>query len=901
MSHRRESRRRFRLPRSLRDLVGRELDEEVSLHLELRARELEARGLSPEEARREAQRRFGSVEALRREARKRERTIHVRDRLGDLVRDLRFALRGLRRNPTFAAAAILTLALGIGATTAIYSVVHPVLFEPLPYPQPDRIVTVWERDGNGDRMNVGFTTYLDVAERVRSLESAAALRPWQPILTGDGSAERLDGQRVSWTFFRTLGVAPALGRDFQAEEDAPQTERVAILSHSLWRTRFGGDPEVVGRAILLDGNPTTVIGVLPADFESLLRPEARIWAPLRYDVSQSWACRSCRHIRAVARTAPGVTVDAVNREVEALAATLRQEHPTEYPQEGEAGMEVVPLQTELTREVRPALLAVLGAVALVLLVACANVSHLLLARAAQRHGNLAIRAALGESRARVVRSLLVESLVIALFGGLLGLAIAVAGVEVLVQMAPPEVPRIDQVSVDAQVLAFALALTTAAGLAFGLVPALQVTRKRLWGRLARATGSRSTIGAPRGHRAALVVAEVALTLLLLVGTGLLLQSLVRLLSQPLGFESDRLVTMQLQATGARFETDEDVRSFYDRLLAEVRAVPGVESAALTSQLPLSEDFDKYGIEFRSRPLANPEDGPSAHRYAVSSGYLRTMGIRVLRGRGLEAGDFASGPDGQGSRPVVLINDTFARRELGDTDPIGEEVLVGGGDENPWRVVVGVVADVRQVSLAAESDAVYVPNRQWPWSDALRTLVVRTEGSDAGPDRLAAVGRSVRERIRALDPDLPVTRVATYDDLVAASTARTRFALLLFEIFAGVAVVLAAIGIFGVLAGVVAEREREIGVRTALGASRHGILWMIVGRGLRLAAAGAVLGLAAAAGFGRFLESQLYGVSGLDAATYAGVTLLLLSVATVACWVPARRATRLDPVSALREE
>lgn len=894
-------RRRFRLPRSLRDLTGSELDEEVEFHLEARARDLESRGLSPEAARREARRRFGSVEALRREARQRERTIRLREGLADLGRDVRLAVRGLRRSPTFTAAAVVTLALGIGATTAIYSVVDPVLFDPLPYPQPERVVMVWERMPERGRSNVGFATYRDVAERSRSFEEVAAFGTLSTVLTGEGAAERLEGQRVAWRFFRTLGVTPALGRDFRPEDDLPDAEPVAIVSHALWRSRFGADADIVGRTVLLYDRPVAVVGVLPASFESLLEPGADVWTPLNYEVSQERACRSCRHLRVVARLAPGATREGADREVKALSAALFEEYPADYPDTAGQGMEVVRLQDELTRTVRPALLAVLGAVGLVLLVACANVSHLLLGRAARRRGELAIRAALGETRARVVRSLLVESVVLAACGGLLGVAVAFGGVELLVALSPPGLPRIDQVALDGGMLAAAVVLTLGVGLVFGLLPAVYATRKRVWRRITRSSGSRITQGAPRSQRAALVVGEVALTLVLLVGAGLLLQSLVRLLSQPPGFETEGVLTLQVEAWSDRYETAADVHAFYERLLEEVRAIPGVESASATSQLPLSGDFDAYGIQFRANPQDDPQQGPDGYRYAVGSGYLETLGIRLLRGRSFEAADFQVATAGAERPPVVILNERLARSALGSLDPLGQEVQVGGGDDNPWRTVVGVVADTRHVSLAEEADAVYLPAPQWRWADSPRTLVVRLRHGGAGPVALSGMADAIRERVRALDADAPVTRVATLEELMVSTTARIRFALLLFALFAAVAVVLAAVGIFGVLASVVTEREQEIGVRSALGASRGEILRMIVSQGLRLSVLGAGLGLAGALGFSRFLESLLFGVSRLDPATYAAGTLLLLAVAALACWIPARRAARLDPVMALRAE
>ncbi|HET9982737.1 MAG TPA: ABC transporter permease [Longimicrobiales bacterium] len=862
--------------------VEREMAEEIGFHLEMEARRLEAeRGLAPEAARREAARSFGGVDQYA-EATRDARGVRP---VEDLLRDVRLAARLLVRAPGFTVVAVLTLALGIGANTAIFSVVRPILFESLPYPGAERIVMVWERGLDGEKTNTGFATYADVARESRSFEAVAAVRDWLPTVTGRGEPERLDGQRVSWTYFRVLGVAPALGRGFDAAEDAPGAERVVVLSHGLWRSRFGGDAGIVGRKVTLDGSPWTVVGVMPAGFENLLDPKARLWAPLRYDASLAWACRTCRHLRAVGRLRQGVAVGAAAREMDALSARVVSEHPTEYPR---AGFRLVPLREEVAGGVRPVLLAVLGAVALVLLLACANVMNLLLARAAQREAEFSIRTALGASRGRLVRQLLAESLLLALVGGAASMAVAVPGVRALVAISPAGLPRLDAIRVDARAAGFAFALTTLVGVLFGLLPALVAGRGELNERIQR--GTRRIAGTSRRLRGALVVAEVALALVLLVGAGLLLKSVSRLLAVSPGFDAHGLLTVQVQTSGPRFADDTATHAFFDRVLEGVRAVPGVESAALTSQLPLSDDFDQYGVHSESWSRANPEQDPSAHRYAVSDGYLQTMGIPLVRGRALTARDRADAP------PVVLINESFARRGWPGEDPIGQRVRMGSATEGAWRTIVGIVGDVRQVSLAAEQpDAIYVPEAQWPFADGALTLVVRTRG-DA-----AALLPALRRAVHAVDKDQPITRVATMERLVADSAAQRRFALLLFGAFAAVAVALAGAGLYGVLAGGVVERMREIGVRAALGASRAEIVAMVVRRGLALTTVGLVLGLAAALAATRLLDGLLFGVSASDPLTYAGVAGVLVLAALVACWVPASRAARVDPASTLRAE
>jgi putative ABC transport system permease protein len=802
-----------------------------------------------------------------------------------LMNDLRFALRLLARQPGFTVVAALTLALGIGATTAIFSAVYPILLAPLPFPQADRIVMVQERDPDGSASNVGFATFRDVVDASRSIETAAAYGDWQTVITGHAEPERLEGQRVSATFFRTLGVAPALGRDFLAPEDVRGAPRVTILSHALWRSRFGGDSTIVGRQIDLDGNAFTVVGVLPATFESVLDPRARLWTTLRYDVALPYACRTCRHLRMVARLKPGVRLETVRRELNVISQRLVADHPTDY---ASPGFLVPTLREQVTGGVRPALLAILGAVGLVLLIACANVTNLLLARSGQRHGEFAVRTALGAAHGRMVRQLLTESLLLAALGGALGVGVAVIGVRILVVLSPPDLPRLQTIGVNGPVLLFAVLVSTLVGLIFGLAPAVQAVRGDVHLTLQRST--RRTTRGRRVSRMALVVSEMALALLLLVSSGLLLRSMMRLFAVAPGFSPDGVLTLQVQTGGPRFATDSATWAFFDRVLAAVRDVPGVAAAAFTSQLPLSGDYDAYGIHVQSKPRANPEEDPAAFRYAITPGYLETLHIPLLRGRSFVATDRANQP------PVALISETFAHRAWPGEDPIGARIRVGDPTTGPWRTVIGITGDVKQVSLAAEQpNAVYVPETQWQFADFAMSLVVRTRGEPT------ALVPALRHAIWAVDKDQPIVRVAMMDRLVAATAATRRFTLVLFEVFAAVALALAAAGIYSVLSGMVVERRQEVGVRAALGASRADILMMVVREGLGLASAGVAIGLGAAVALTRFIHGLLYGVPPIDPLTYSGVAAVLVIVAIAACWVPAWRAARLDPAEVLRAE
>ncbi len=801
--------------------------------------------------------------------------------------DVKYAARMLARSPGFTVVAVLTLALGIGANTAIFSVVNPILFEPLPYLHPDRIMMIWDVF-DGARSEVTFHTYREIAERNLSFEALAILEPWQPTTVGPVEPERLDGQNVGYDYFRALGVTPEIGRDFQPSDGAFRGPKVAILSYGLWQRRFGSDHAIVGRQITLDGDSYTVIGVMPGRFENVLAPRVEIWRPAQYDpghITDTNTTEWGHHLRMVGRLRPGVSLAQARADLDLIARTPVAEFPRPRWAALRFGFISDSLQGNLTRSVEPALLAVLGAVMLVLLIACVNVTNLLLARGALRGGEFAIRAALGAGRMRMVRQLLTEGLVLSAAGGALGVLVAAWGVQALVALSPPELPRLAAVGLDRNVLIFALGITTLIGLAVGMVPALHASRSDLQAGVRR--GPRGTSGGRQLTRCSLVVLEVALALVLLVSAGLLLRSATRLLTVDPGFNTSRLLTMQVQTSGHKFRDHKVTRQFFVRTLEEARDVPGVSSAAFTSLLPLTDDtqFGVYGTEFEK-----DKNSYDTFRYVVTPGYFETMGIRLRSGRFLDQRDVAGAPF------AVVISEALAKQEFGDQDPLGQRVRVGGFPNWPWYTIVGVAGDVRQVSLAAGNlKAAYItPEQSW-FADQAMSLVVRTRG-DA-----AALVPAITKAVWSVDKDQPIVRIATADDLLAASAAERHFVLILFEAFSIVALALAAVGIYGVLSGSVAERTREIAVRLVLGAQRRDVLAMVLHSGMTLTVIGCVLGLAAAVGVTRFLTFLLYGISPLDPVTFIGIPVLLAAVALLACWIPARRAARVDPMVALRYE
>ena len=869
-----------------RSQMESEMDAELRFHMEAYAEDLVRSGMAREEATRRARLEFGGVERVKEEGREARGVSLVES----LLRDLRYGTSNMLRTPGFTAITVLTLALGIGATTAIFSAVNPILFESLPYPRPERIMVISEFGADSSRTRVAFHTYRELAARSRSFETLAVTKIWQPTLVTPREPERFDGQFVSAGYFRVLGVPPFLGRDFEPSDDRFHGPHVVILSDALWRRRFGGDAAIIGRKITLDDNSYTVIGVMPNTFENVLVPSAELWTPLQYDpghIADSQTKEWGNHLRMAGRLQPGASIDQASRELKAIVGDPVPEFPRPPWASHQQGFIVNSLQDDVTRSVKPALLAVLGAVLLVLVIACVNVTNLLLARGVRRRAEFALRTALGAGRTRLIRQLLTESLLLAATGGVAGMAVAQLGVRALVALSPAELPRVNSIGVDGPVFAFGLGITTLIGLVVGLIPALRASRNEP--QIALQESSQRTVGGHRRTRSALVVVEVALALVLLVSSGLLLRSLQLLFAVAPGFDASRLLTMQVQTYGRRYDDDATCNRFFAQALEAVRNVPGVSAAAFTSQLPLSGDADVYGVQFEN--ASDPNDVEPAFRYGVAPGYFETMGIPLRRGRLFNAQDAAGLP----MRPV-LINESLAKRRYPGQDPIGQRIRFGGAPNRPWDIIVGVAGDVKQTSLAvSQSDAVYVTTAQWLWADGTQWLVVRTRG-DA-----AALAPAVRQVIWSVDKDQPVVRVATMEGLLAASAAQRHFALILFETFALVALMLAGAGIYGVLSGSVAERTREIGVRLALGATNQSILALVIRQGMTLTGIGVAFGLAGAAAASQAIAAMLFGVSPLDPVTYLGVIVLLAAMSVIACGVPALRAMRVDPIVALRYE
>ena len=799
------------------------------------------------------------------------------------VGDLRHAARLLRRSPGFTLVSVVTLGLGIGATTAIFSVIKPILIEPLPYPDPQQLAMVWEQGGGGRRDNVGFATYRDMVAQSTTIQSAAAVGSWLALINAEGVPERLNGDRVSWTYFRTLGVTPALGRDFTKEEDFPGRHFEVILSNGLWRRAFGGDSAIIGRQIPIGGTPMTVVGVMPAGFQNVLSPEAQIWRVLGYN-DQPWACRTCHHLRMIARFKPGVTIDAGLAELDAIHRRLAVAYPREY---FAPGAYVIPVLQEVTRRFRPALLALSGAVVALLLIAIANVSSMLLARGVRRDEEFAVRTALGAGRARLTRQLLTEALLLSILGGVAAILIAMVSIPALVANLPAEIPRLSEVRFSSSAFALASILIFVVTFVTGLVPAGSRRASELAAALR--SGRRSAGGTRHLARSGLVVGEVALALMLLVGCGLLARSVSGLLAVNPGFRVGQTLTMEINSVGPAYATDTAVFMYQDRVREAVSRIPGVLSVAISSQIPMGGNTDRYGVHAPDKVGNNPEKSPSGDRYTVTPGFIETLGIEITSGR-----DFTAREAMDTSNYVVLLSDALAHKLWPGENPLGKVVRLGGFN-SPDRRVIGTTANVRGTGLdATDLEQVYLPQRQWS-SDNQAILVVRTQGDPAG------LASTVRRVVREIDPTQPVVRVATMDQLIATSTAQRRLALVLFAVFGGTALLLAIAGIYGVLAGRVVERTREIGLRSALGATPRDILALVVGQGARLAALGLAIGLVAALALSRFLQSLLFGVGPQDPVTLSGVVLFLGLITLAACLIPAARALRVEPTEALRSE
>jgi putative ABC transport system permease protein len=792
-----------------------------------------------------------------------------------MLQDLRVALRLLAKNRTFTAAACLTLAIGIGGTTAMFTVVDAVLLRPLPFPEPERLVWGWGKFPLGDSASISPPDFQDYRRDARKLRVAAMTSfVTQGALAGEGEPENVGSALASAGFFEVLGVRPALGRGFVAGDEQEKQPRVAVISHALWQRRFGGDAGVLGRTLVLDGRDVTLVGVMPAGFR--FPAGAEVWTPLAL-AGEEAQVRRFHFLRIVGRLDGTATLAGAQAELDTIAARLAAEHP-----DSNRGWTVrlQLLRDQMVGSLRPAVLVLFGAMACVLLIACANVASLLLAKSASRRREMAIRAALGAGRRRLVRQLLVESVVLALVGGAAGVALAYWGVQGLRLLAPAGTLGMDQATVDGRVLAFALVLSVATGVLFGLAPARETSRLDLRGALGERSG-----GAPRRRtRAAIVVAETGVAVMLLAGAGLMLRSVAELLRVDSGFDAESVLSATVRLPDARYAADGLVQSFAARLVEQARVLPGVRQAAVTSRLPLAPQGGDTYFTVEGEP--EPAQKPTADIRAVGPGYFETMGIRILRGRDVAAADAPGAPT------VVVVNEPFVRAFLGRRDPLGRRLRIDMGRTLDAEIV-GVVAGIRQYSPGfAPNPAMYVAMDQVP--NPLVNLVVR------GGTDLASTAAAIRTVVRGLDRGLPVEVVAL-EERLARATAATRLRAALVGGFAGTAILLAAVGVYGLMAGFVADRRREIGLRMALGARVEDVMRLIFREGARLAGAGLLLGIAAALALGRALSSLLFGIEPWDPVTFVGVAALVALVAAVACSMPARHAARIDPSRALRED
>ena len=868
------------------DAADRRLDEEIALHLELETERHRAVGVATGEARRRALAAFGGVQRVREEHREVRATRWVEE----TRRDVRIALRALRRTPAVSGAAIVTLALGIGANVAIFSAVEAVLLRPLPFAEPGRLVMLWEEnpDRGWQQQTAAPANVLDWREQVAAFADVGAYASFESslTLTGEGEPRQLEAVAVTGNLFDVLGVRALHGRTLRDAETWRTGERVAVLAHRAWREHFGGDPGVVGRLVELNGRPVRIVGVMPERFTHP-RPEVDLWVPTAWDPASRAEIyfRRAHWMRPVARLAPGASAEQASAELRQVAARLMVEHPETNTRMG-AGL--TPLHEFLVGDTRTPLLVLLAAVAILLLLACVNVGNLLLVGAAARARETALRLVLGAGRPRLVRQALVECLVLAALGGVAGLVLGWVGTRTLAALQPPGLLPLGRLDVNWRVLGYVFAVTTASGLLFGIAPALWNGR-RLPADALRA-GGRPASDDRRARRwgGTLVVAQVALALMLAVGAGLLVRSVRELRQVAPGFDGRGVLTASTSLPGARYDTNEKVDAFWVALVERARALPGVEAAALVRQLPLT--VPSWSSSFTALGWPAERVGMEVVHREVSPGYFRALRVPLLRGRDLADDDRGDAP------AVVVVNDALARRYFPGEDPVGQRIAFDDVPDSTsvWRTIVGVVGSERQAELSAEPrPEIFAPVAQDRVS--AMTLVVRAAGEPT------ALALALRRLVGELDPRLAVASVQTMDDVRRASLARERFLMTLLLVFAGVGLALSIVGVYGVLAQLVARRMREIGIRVALGAHAGRVRWDVVRHGLALTAAGLVLGTAAALAGTRALGALLYHVPSHDPATYATVALILVATSLAAAWWPAARASRADPIAVLRNE
>ncbi|MFZ0333305.1 MAG: ABC transporter permease [Candidatus Acidiferrales bacterium] len=798
----------------------------------------------------------------------------------------------MRKPPGFAAVAILTLALGIGANTAIFSVLDAVLLKSLPYPDPSRIVLVWgvER-GASDRSQVSATDVMDWRSQNNVFEDVSTYGNWDPTLTGRGDARRIPAMLTGDGYFKVMRAKPILGRTFTPEENIDGKDREVILSYGFWKSEMGGDSKVVGKSLVLNGIPHTIVGVLPASFRSLplsllTSPAAQIYRPVgeNYDNKN----RSARHLRAIARLKPGVTVAQAQAEMSLITARLSKQYPddnTDY------SARVAPMKADLAGGLRPTLLILFGAVGFVLLIACANVANLLLARGAARQREIAVRSALGASRTRLLRQLLTESVLLSVIGGAVGVFLALWGTGWIATLGQEVFPDLNGITVNLPVLFFTFGVALLTGFVSGFAPAHRAARLNISGALKEGSRSFGTAGQNR-LRDALVISQIAFALVLIVGAGLMIRSVIHLYSVDLGFVPDHLISMELSLPSNHYLTPASRLAFHQALLQKIDALPGVDTAATTTILPLGGDFDGCGIMIYDKPRTAGQEY-SVDYYGVSSSYFRTMKISLREGR------YFTGDDRAGSGPVVIVSETMARTIWPGEDPVGKRIKAPGPadvplEKEPWSTVIGVVSDVKQWAVDRPGTMqLYGDESQLQWN--YWTLVARTKTSPGG------LASSITQAVHSLDADEAVSGVATMDKIISDSIALRRLAMSLLALFAGLALVLACVGIYGLVSYSVAQRTQEIGVRIALGALPRDVLSLVLKHGAFLAFGGLAAGTLGSVSLTRLLATLLFGVSAADPLSFAGATILLLLVTLLACYIPARRAMRVDPMVALRYE
>jgi predicted permease len=807
--------------------------------------------------------------------------------MGTLIEDIRYGVRVLARSPGFTATAVAVLALGIAGNSAIFSIADSVLLRPLPYRDASRLVMVFE-----DASTYGFPkdtpapgNFADWKARNQVFEDMAAISGGSFNLTGQGNPEEILGKTVTANLFSVLGVSPAIGRDFRPEDDVPGAPRVAILSRGLWLRRFGGDPRVLGKEIWLDNEKSTIVGVMPRGFQFPDR-EIEMWVPVRF-TQQQLANHGNHHLEVVARLKPGISLKSANANLAAIARELEREHPDSN---AKLGTYAVPLRQELAGELRPAILMLLAAVCFVLLIACANVANLLLARSAGRRRELAVRLTLGASRGRLVRQMLTESVLLAVSAGALGLLLSTWGTQFLAKLVPAGIAPPAGTGVDSRVVAFTFLLSVAAGILFGTIPALQTSQLRLAGALQQGGGRSGTASSGRRLRDVLVACEVALAIVLLAGAALMIRSFEALVHHDPGFRADHVLVVRTPLPRAKYGRFAPRTAFYTEVLDRVRAIPGVIAAGYTTWIPLTNWGGATWIRIEGHPDPAPGHLPIPNVRIISRDYIGALGMRLIDGRLLEE------RDGSGAPAVALIDQAMARSFWPGENPLGKRFRLAGNQPAPWITIVGIVADVHQAGLDAPArPEMYMPYQQQDFGYEPEYLAVRTAGDPM------ALAEAVREQVWSIDNQQPVAAAMPLEELVEEALAPRRMQASLLGSFAALALLLAALGIYGVLTFAVTQRTAEIGLRLALGAQPSDVLRMVVGHGLKLFGIGAAAGLAAALLLARYISHFLYGVSATDPSSFAGITILLAAVTCLACYVPARRAVRVDPMVALRYE